>query len=112
LAAVSFKEHAGDDRTGELVNMVKLLQRECMPYFLAEARSNEHDQLLLKGAQSNGNNDNVCMDEVNELTEMLLVVPRNQQLNQDNNDHVPKSLHAGGGHSALLMNGGDLYLWG
>lgn len=92
--------------------MVKLLQRECMPYFLAEARSNEHDQLLLKGAQSNGNNDNVCMDEVNELTEMLLVVPRNQQLNQDNNDHVPKSLHAGGGHSALLMNGGDLYLWG
>ena len=112
LAAVSFKEHAGDDRTGELANMVKLLQRECMPYFLAGAGSNEHDQLLLKGAQSDGNNDNVCVDEVNELTEMLLVVPRNQQLNQDNSDHVPKSLHAGGGHSALLTNGGDLYLWG
>jgi len=25
--------------------------------------------------------------------------------------HDPQSLHAGGGHSALLTHGGDLYLW-
>jgi alpha-tubulin suppressor-like RCC1 family protein len=48
-------------------------------------------------------------DEVNELTEMLLVVPRNESSLQ--NDE-PESIHAGGGHSALLTSSGHLYLWG
>ena len=75
---------------------------------------------------------------VHELTEMLLVVPRRHRGVGDNDkgdaafeanggdssssstnarenasrDDDPRSLHAGGGHSALLTHGGDLYLWG
>ena len=102
--AEALEDHAKDDRTGELANMVKLLQSEYRPYFLFGTGSNEHDQLLL----NTKSND---VDQVNELSEMLLVVPRNKQSCQSSNDE-PKSIHAGGGHSALLTNAGDLYLWG
>ena len=74
---------------------------------------------------------------VHELTEMLLVVPRSRGVDDNDKgdaafeanggdssssssnalknasrDDDPRSLHAGGGHSALLTHGGDLYLWG
>jgi alpha-tubulin suppressor-like RCC1 family protein len=55
------------------------------------------------------------MEAVHELTEMLLVTPRKNEESTsggNDNDHSAKSLHAGGGHSALLTTGGDLYLWG
>jgi alpha-tubulin suppressor-like RCC1 family protein len=98
-------EHAQDDRTSELANMVKQLQSYYRPYFLFGSGSNEHNQLLL-----NTKADDIDRtDEVNELTEMLLVVPRNESSLQ--NDE-PESIHAGGGHSALLTSSGHLYLWG
>ena len=76
------------------------------------------------GGREGDKNARERVDEVGELTEMLLVVPR--QGGNDNSEdfldkglatghtveHDPKSLYAGGGHSALLTRGGDLYLWG
>jgi len=97
-AALALSNHSGDYHTGQLANMVKTLQTELRPYFLFGAGSNEHNQLLL---------NSINKEEVHELNEVLLVVPR-----QQNSDDSPKSLHAGGGHSALLTNNGDLYLWG
>jgi len=111
--------------------MVKLLQSEYRPYFLFGAGSNEHGQLLLPGSASGGGvvEDNaeaeseIMTTEVDELTELLLVAPRagggNDETANDTDlssagdvDADPHSLHAGGGHSALLTRGGDLYLWG
>ncbi len=147
--------------------MLELLKSEYRPYIMFGAGSNEHNQLLLtskrvgksdvhcdgnatsshdekNGGNVNGNNDDDELDvfysrqEVHELTEMLVVVPR-MQYDIDNGekdtgnveadcgelplscnpvarkvpaDHDPCSLHAGGGHSALLTHGGDLFLWG
>ena len=98
------KGHTKDDRTGELANMVKLLQSDYHPYFLFGTGSNEYNQLLLNSKTESSN-------EVSEMTELLLVVPRNKQ-SCESNAYEPKSLHAGGGHSALLTNGGHLYMWG
>jgi alpha-tubulin suppressor-like RCC1 family protein len=84
--------------------------------------NNGHDDD--KSGNLNGSNDDerlevyYCRQEVHELTEMLLVVPRMQDDKNgstdenDPPDHHPRSLHAGGGHSALLTYGGDLFLWG
>lgn len=122
-AALALDDHSGDVRTGELARMVKLLRSEHRPYFLFGAGSNEHDQLLLSGSSGS---DSALGDtnEVSELTEMLLVVPRHGSDREIDNaaegpssidgnaNHDPQSLHAGGGHSALLTCGGDLYLWG
>jgi alpha-tubulin suppressor-like RCC1 family protein len=98
-------EHAQDDTTSELANMVKLLQTNYRPYFLFGSGSNEQNQLLLNTKA--GDIDDT--DEVNELTEMLLVVSSNEESSQ--NDE-PESIYAGGGHSALLTSSGHLYLWG
>mmetsp|Transcript_3704 Transcript_3704/g.8247 ORF Transcript_3704/g.8247 Transcript_3704/m.8247 type:complete len:792 (-) Transcript_3704:176-2551(-) len=136
-AEIALKDHSGDFHTGELATMVNLLQSEYLPYFLFGAGSNEHGQLLLNsgGSVLVSNNDldgdlnldgknglDDAMSEVHELTEMLLVVPRQNNTDENgtteeepsirNGNHEPQSLHAGGGHSALLTNGGDLYLWG
>lgn len=131
---------AGDVRTGELAEMVRGFQTEARPYFLCGSGSNEHGQLLLgrsiklsgaryQGASGGGEregdtNARERMDEVRELTEMLLVVPRQGRkdssedfLNEESAAghvarHDPRFLYAGGGHSALLTRGGDFYLWG
>ncbi|KAL7469560.1 hypothetical protein ACHAXS_009813 [Conticribra weissflogii] len=127
-AALALEDHAKDDRTGELAKMVHMLQNNYRPYFLFGAGSNEHNQLLLSGSgdecstssESNGRYDikftgGYSAKEVDELVEMLLVVPRetdNSDATSSHGNHEPVSLHAGGGHSALLTRGGDLYLWG
>ena len=114
-AAHALEDHSGDVHTGQLTNMVTLLQTNYRPYFIFGAGSNEHQQLLLDYSDARYAD---TVQEVNELTEMLLVVPRRRgngeknDTNNDNDDHIPQSLHAGGGHSALLTNGGELYLWG
>jgi len=100
-AATALEEHSGDDQTEKLAHMCKLLQTDYMPFFLFGAGSNEHNQLLL-------NSDNGSVEEKHELVEMLLIVPRNT----DGVELQPKALHAGGGHSGLLTNTGELYLWG
>ena len=100
--------------------MVNLLQSVCCPYFLFGTGSNEHNQLLFPSEKHEvdiGNGDWKEMEEVHELMEMLLAVPRRNEESTsggNDNDHSSKSksLHAGGGHSALLTTWGDLYLWG
>jgi alpha-tubulin suppressor-like RCC1 family protein len=104
--AEALKDHAQDDRTSELASTVKSLQSEYRPYFLFGSGSNEHNQLMLNTKSEYMEN----VDEVNEMTELLLVVPRTKEPTQ--RIHEPKSLYAGGGHSALLTNQGDLYIWG
>jgi len=100
-AATALEEHSGDDQTEKLAHMCKLLQTDYKPFFLFGAGSNEHNQLLL-------NSNNTSVEEIHELVEMLLIVPRNS----DCVELLPKALHAGGGHSALLTDTGELYLWG
>ena len=91
--------------------MVKLLQTKDQPYFLFGAGSNEHNQLLLNSSTGSSASDiGADVNEVHDLSEMLLVVP--QHPNDDEDGQLPKSLHAGGGHSALLTKDGSLYLWG
>ncbi|KAL7543470.1 hypothetical protein ACHAWF_007398 [Thalassiosira exigua] len=126
-ARPALEDHSGDEETGELALMVGMLQKEYRPYFLFGAGSNERGQLQLKsrstgifpkteggeGRRKTGQGD----DEVHELTEMLLAVPRRgvddvKDMSRDELDGHPRSLHAGGGHSAMLTRGGDLYLWG
>ena len=97
-AAFALANHSGDYHTGQLASMIKALQTELRPYFLFGAGSNEYNQLLL---------NSINKEEVYEMNEVLLAVPRQQNSNDN-----PKSIHAGGGHSALLTNNGDLYLWG
>eukprot|EP00804_Cyclotella_cryptica_P009136 CCRYP_003210-RB/>CCRYP_003210-RB protein AED:0.04 eAED:0.04 QI:845/1/1/1/0.5/0.66/3/313/573 len=118
-AALALDDHSGDVNTGELANMVDLLQSTYRPYFLFGTGSNEHNQLLLQSDNRRVGSESRSwkgMAEVHELTEMLLVVPRrnHEQSTFGGNDNYysPKSIHAGGGHSALLTTGGDLYLWG
>jgi len=126
--ALALEDHAEDDRTGELAKMVKMLQNDYRPIFLFGAGSNEHNQLLLSGHNdecsavytSNGKHDvkftgGYGAKVVDELVEILLVVPRETDggdAASANGNLEPMSLHAGGGHSAMLTRGGDLYLWG
>ena len=102
---VSGEDHSRDDATGELARMVKMLQAELRPYFLVGAGSNEHGQLLLDGGSGASS-----IREAHETSEVLLVVPRDEF--EEDEDHEPASLHAGGGHTALLTEGGRLHLWG
>ncbi|KAL7498782.1 hypothetical protein ACHAWT_008792 [Skeletonema menzelii] len=100
-AAAALKDHSGDEQTEILAQMCKLLQTNYTPFFLFGTGSNEHNQLLL-------NSDNVSVEERHELVEILLIAPRSN----GDSELLPKSLHAGGGHSALLTHTGELYLWG
>ena len=119
----------GDACTGRLARLVLSLQSFYRPYFLFGSGSNEHNQLLLRSHEEHNDeidnyddagmedDDGLCSNEegVSEMTELLLVVPRKEpaiESSINNCDDQPRSLHAGGGHSALLTNGGDLYLWG
>ncbi|EJK65722.1 hypothetical protein THAOC_13394 [Thalassiosira oceanica] len=99
--------HSGDDATGELARMVGSLQTDFRPYFLFGAGSNEHGQLLLNGVPGDDNGSE-STKEAHEVSEVLLVTPRDDK----DEDHEASSLHAGGGHSALLTGGGRLHLWG
>ena len=102
-AALALENHLGDEQTGKLANMMKLFQTDYVPFFLFGAGSNEHNQLLL-------NSETTSVQEMHELVEILLVAPRNKAGDED--ELSPKSLYAGGGHSAMLTKTGELYLWG
>lgn len=101
--------HDGDTLTGRLAQLTKQIQNDYHVYFLYGSGSNQHDQLLLHmPTERYGNAAKLLKgDEAHELKEFLLIVPKLSE------EHpTVKTLYAGGGHSALLSNGGDLYLWG
>lgn len=101
--------HEGDTLTGRLATLTKQIQNDYHVYFLYGSGSNQHDQLMLHmPTERFGNAAKLIKgDEAHELKEFLLIVPKT-------GDTTPKvkRVFAGGGHSALLSNEGDLYLWG
>ncbi len=102
----------GDSQTTRLAALTQLLQDHHL-YFLYGSGSNQHDQLLLRSSTKYMNAAQLVNgDEAHDLKEIVLVVPKGNEYNEDGTDHLPKQLFAGGGHSALLTNNGDFYSWG
>mmetsp|Transcript_7806 Transcript_7806/g.11314 ORF Transcript_7806/g.11314 Transcript_7806/m.11314 type:complete len:665 (-) Transcript_7806:243-2237(-) len=95
-------DHTGDLDTKTLATLTRELQQHSDLLYLYGAGSNQHGQLLLRHKQIplvNG-------DEVHEFAEVVLAVPK------ENGSAKVRSIHAGGGHSALVTNIGTCYLWG
>ena len=105
----------GDKNTKDLAALTSHLQKSYNLYFLVGAGSNQHDQLLLSSTlhdeEKNFVNaaDLVNGEDAHELTDITLIVPKVKGMS---NIPSPKSLYAGGGHSAMLTDNDDLYLWG
>jgi alpha-tubulin suppressor-like RCC1 family protein/cation transport regulator ChaC len=97
-----YEDHIGDTRTSQLATMAKEFQQHDL-YFLFGSGSNQHNQLLLASKHNKANLVNG--EDAHKLTEMLLCTKRVDK------DQV-KELVAGGGHSGLLTERGNLYLWG
>lgn len=105
--------YQGDSRTRRLTAFSKKIQHEHDVYFLYGSGSNQHNQLLLNHSVRSKNAAKIVNgDEAHDFKEIVLLVPKKVALEKDNHDRKPKALYAGGGHSALLTNGGDFYLWG
>lgn len=96
-------EFHGDTETSLLAAMAKGLQRQQL-YFLAGCGSNQYNQLLLES-----DSNNACLvnngEDAREMKEIVLCT------DVESDDNV-KSIGAGGGHSALLTESGELFLWG
>lgn len=77
--------------------MCRELQQEHSIFLLYGAGSNEHRQILLSSEKE---------EKHTILTEFVAALPKF--------DIIPKptGLYAGGGHSALLLQNGSLFLWG
>lgn len=101
----------GDIQTKMLASLTKTLQNTHNLYFLLGAGSNQHNQLLLDNTIHDENDnfvnaaDLVDGEDSHLLNDIFLITPTNI-------NSRPKSLYAGGGHSALLTEHNDLYLWG
>lgn len=93
----------GDTDTSMLASMAMRLQSQKL-YFLSGCGSNQHNQLLLKSELNNA-----CLvnngEDAHEMKEIVLCT------DIQSNGNV-KQLAAGGGHSALLTDSGELFLWG
>jgi hypothetical protein len=88
------------DDTYILSSMTKSFQRDATLFFFVAAGSNQHNQLLLKDAVGNLHQG----EDAHVMTESVLCVSRRSD--------VATGIYAGGGHSALLTQEGQLYLWG
>mmetsp|Transcript_20873 Transcript_20873/g.30678 ORF Transcript_20873/g.30678 Transcript_20873/m.30678 type:complete len:555 (+) Transcript_20873:223-1887(+) len=117
-AAASFQNHNGDWDTRNLASVARFFFQKRHLYFLFGAGSNQHNQLLLY-SKNNGS----CLvngEEAHDLKEIVLVVSSKEEENDSNGiENAPrlappkaKRLFAGGGHSGLLTEDGNLYLWG
>lgn len=102
--------NTGDVDTQALASMCRKLQTKSL-FFLYGSGSNQYTQLNL----SNQHQKYILSDDnnVHELAESVLVVPKLPGWYIESSaQHCPSQLYAGGGHSALLLNNGYLYLWG
>ena len=103
-AADALRDHTGDTDTGDLADMVKVIQDKYQLHFLFGSGSNQHNQLMLES--QNADILLVNGEDAWKLTEIVLCTDRND------GEQIPKALLAGGGHSGILMESGLLYLWG
>jgi alpha-tubulin suppressor-like RCC1 family protein len=96
-------EFHGDTDTSLLAAMAKRLQRHRL-HFLSGCGSNQHNQLLLKS-----DSNNACLanngEDAPTMKEIVLCTDGSSDANI-------KCIDAGGGHTALLTESGDLFLWG
>jgi alpha-tubulin suppressor-like RCC1 family protein len=95
-------DHTGDSDTKELAAMTRHIQKNTTLFHLFGVGSNQHEQLLLKNNQI----PMVDKDQIHEFTETVLAIPK------ESVSVEIKSIHAGGGHSALVTTSGSCYLWG
>ena len=98
---------AENDDTTSLANMVRYFQSKSQLFFLFGSGSNQHNQLLLDRP------NNAAMlanrgEDAHDQKEIVLCTPSGD----DSATCKPVKLFAGGGHSGLLTDKGDLYLWG
>jgi glutathione-specific gamma-glutamylcyclotransferase len=120
------------DDTVRLAKMVEQFQEKTQLYFLFGCGSNQHNQLLLDVQCGNGNRNNIIynnnspttirnyaqllhgQDDAHEIMEIVLCTDKqqSQQPHYNQDDARAKQVFAGGGHSALLTQGGSLYLFG
>lgn len=105
-AAEAIQDHTGDTDTGDLAVMVREFQKSCALYFLFGSGSNQHNQLLLQTPERTANVVLANGEDALGLTEVVLCT------NRENERDTPKALLAGGGHSGLLTESGQLFLWG
>jgi alpha-tubulin suppressor-like RCC1 family protein len=118
------------DDTVQLARMVKAFQENNQIYFLFGCGSNQHNQLLLdqnsrklsSSSSSSSKDDRTTtkrnyaqllhgQEDAHEMMEMVLCTDKHQHnCNQD--DVRAKQVFAGGGHCALLTQGGSLFLFG
>ena len=93
-------DYVRHDDTTTLANMAHWLQQQSL-YFLYVAGSNQHGQILQSGIDQ----------DVSQLAEGVLVTPK-LPAGEATTVDPPKQIYAGGGHSALLTQNGQLFLWG
>jgi len=119
----------GDLDTKTLASRCREFQTKSL-FFLYGCGSNQYEQLLL--ANGHPYHKYLLSDDnnVHELAESILTIPKlpvmklpssppsttstetNQASETSQQSIQPLNLYAGGGHSALLLNNGNLYLWG
>mmetsp|Transcript_8003 Transcript_8003/g.9221 ORF Transcript_8003/g.9221 Transcript_8003/m.9221 type:complete len:840 (+) Transcript_8003:109-2628(+) len=116
------KSILGDVQTQQLALITHKLQNYHDTYILFGAGSNQHNQLLLSHTVKS--NDDVILnsadlvngEDAHSLSELILITPKpkvqSYQKSAAFQNSRPKKLFAGGGHSALLNEHNDLYLWG
>jgi glutathione-specific gamma-glutamylcyclotransferase len=112
------------DDTVRLARMVERFQEKNQLYFLFGCGSNQHNQLLLDLPHGNHINNDIGrtatirnyaqllhgQEDAHEVMEIILCTDKQQHVNQD--DARAKRIFAGGGHGALLTQGGCLFLFG
>lgn len=95
-------DHTGDSDTKALAAMTRYIQQSTHSFHFWAVGSNQYEQLLLQNNQI----PLINHDQIPELTESVLVVPK------ERTSVEIKRLYAGGGHSALVTSNGTCYLWG
>jgi alpha-tubulin suppressor-like RCC1 family protein/cation transport regulator ChaC len=98
---------AENDDTTSLASMARYFQAHSQLFFLFGSGSNQHNQLLLDRPNNAAMLTN-CGEDAQEQKEIVLCTPDGDVRALGK----PAKLYAGGGHSGLLTEHGDLYLWG
>jgi len=97
--------HIGDTETREIAEMTRNFMQYTVE-FMFGCGSNKYNQLML--GQTSFLLEGPHKDEVRNLVEFPILLSQSCERQPSK----IKSLYAGGGHSGLLLENGDLFLWG